>query len=147
MRQGQKVPSVLILRSVARGVYWMECLIDGLNGARGGCNPQTWLHVDLGAEGHRVSVFTAYVRVCLATAHCYWQQRREFIEGRVRAVNIWPAVSFANLIVFWLSGISCVVLEPKCSLPYSQERATGLCSEVGAFLDFFYKYLFVKRYK
>jgi hypothetical protein len=47
-------------------------LVGWVNGARGGYNPRTWLHVDLGADGHWVSVFTAYVKFWLATAHCLW---------------------------------------------------------------------------
>jgi hypothetical protein len=81
-------------RSVLNGVFdrWLK-------GAPGGYNPQTWLRVDLGVDGHRVSVCTAYVRVCLATARCHWHKRREFIEVFVRSGNIRSAVLFKNLMV------------------------------------------------
>ena len=81
-------------RSVLNGVFDRR-----LNGARGRYNPQTCLHADLCVDGHRVSVFTAYVRVCIASARCYWHQWREFTEVCVKAGNIRPAVSLANLVV------------------------------------------------
>ena len=90
-------------RNVLNGVFDRR-----LNGAQGGYNPQTWLRVDLGVDGHRVSVFTAYVRICLATAHCHWHKRREFTELCVRARNMHPA-SFDVLLTVHLSIFALVI--------------------------------------